>query len=367
MKIYNFRNFILERLGVAMPSIRYADAIYRKAMEELRFYMEEKQSYREYLSDPKISEEELKRCMGTEEEYKDFPVTGITLDLNFKQVSKDDWDGFETEKMHVVGGSAYRFGHKNWHGYSKKTETKVKEVPFGIELLIGIEIFVQKGYRIEEDEKLEDNLMQTIYHELNHLYEYYGRLLSQKGLPLYKRSPKLAITYSDVNRWRIPSDIYSLWSNELVWYFYLSEPYELSAQVQEAAYVVMKHGFDRLFETEAWKNAVLMEKFDAGRFLKMLDSEIEEYISDKGPEKTALYTGVLSLPLKERLKEMWLREYQKQFEMEKETPSIDFERLKKNDCEYFVRYMTKRINRAGSKLKAKLGKLYDFAEKKDNI
>jgi hypothetical protein len=64
---------------------------------------------------------------------------------------------------------------------------------------------------------------------------------------------------------------------------------------------------------------------------------------------------------------MWLKEYQKQFEYEKEGPSIDFERLKKNDCNYFIKYMSKRINKAGTKLKIKLGKLYDFAEKKNNI
>ena len=368
MKIYNFKNFILERLGVALPSIEYADTIYKKTIEELKSFLTEHSSYKEYLNDPKISTEDLKSSIGTEEGYKKFPVVGITLDLHFKKIEDDIFeDEFNSGKSHSVGGSAYRFGHKNWSGYSKKVKTEIKDLPFGINLLIGIEVYIPKSYKIEQDEKLEDTLMETIYHELNHLYEYYGRLVNQKGLPIYKRSPKLAITYADVNRWKIPNDVYSIWSNDLVYNFYLSEPYEINAQVQEAAYTVMKHGFERLFETEAWKNAILMARFSAEDFIEILDSTIDEYISTKGPERTGLYSGVLTLPLKERLKEMWLKEYQKQFEYEKEGPSIDFERLKKNDCNYFIKYMGKRINKAGTKLKTKLGKLYDFAEKKNNI
>lgn len=369
MKIYNFKNFILERLGVGIPSIQYAEPIYKKTIEGLKHFLEEKKEYKEYLNDPKISSEELRPYIGTEAEYKEFPVVGISLDLHFKKVPDDI---FEEEFLHdgmshSVGGSAYRFGHKNWSGYSKKVETDIKDLPFGIQPMVGIEIYIPKSYRIEEDDKLEDTIMKTIYHELNHLYEYYARLKGQKGLPLYKRGPKIAITYSNVNRWKIPGEIYNIWSNDLVFNFYLSEPYELNAQVQEASYMVMKHGFESLFETESWNNAISMERFNAEAFISKLDLEIEEYISAKSPEKTALYTGVLALPLKERLKEMWLSEYKKQFEGEKEGPTIDFERLKKNDCEYFVRYMGKRINAAGTKLKKKLGKLYDFAEKKNNI
>jgi hypothetical protein len=368
MKIYNFKNFILERLGVAIPSIEYAGAIYKKTIEELNLFLTEHSNYKEYLNDPKISADELKSCIGNEEEYKKFPVVGISLDLHFKKIEDNIFEAeFNSGKSHSVGGSAYRFGHKNWSGYSKKVKTEIKDLPFGINLLIGIEVYIPKSYKIEEDGKLVDTRMETIYHELNHLYEYYGRLLNQKGLPIYKRSPKLAITYSDVNRWKIPNEVYSIWSNDLVYNFYLSEPYEINAQVQEAAYTVMKHGFDKLFETEAWKNSILMERFSAEDFIEMMDSEIDNYISKKGAEKTGLYSGVLSLPLKERLKEMWLKEYQKQFEYEKELPSIDFDRLKKNDCNYFIRYMGKRIKKAGSKLKTKLGKLYDFAEKKNNI
>lgn len=368
MKIKKFKNFILERLGVATPSIGYADVIYKKTMEELSFFLNEKSNYREYLNNPKISTEDLKKSINNKEEYQKFPVVGISLDLHFKHIKDDIFENeFDFGKSHAVGGSAYRFGHKNWSGYSKKVKTEMKDLAFGIDIMIGIEIYIPDSYKIEEDDKIEDTLMETIYHELNHLYEYYNRLVGQKGLPLYKRSPKLAITYSDVNRWRIPNEVYSIWSNKLVYNFYLSEPYEINAQVQEASYTVMKHGFDSLFETEAWKNAVQMESFNAEDFIESLDYKIEEYISDKGPEKTGLYSGVLSLPLKERLKEMWLKEYQKQFTNEKETPTIDFERLKKNDCDYFIKYMGKRINKAGSKLKTKLGKLYDFAEKKNNI
>ena len=59
MKIYNFKNFILERLGVAMPSIEYADAIYKKTIEELNSFLIVHSNYKEYLNNPKISVDEL--------------------------------------------------------------------------------------------------------------------------------------------------------------------------------------------------------------------------------------------------------------------------------------------------------------------
>ena len=106
-----------------------------------------------------------------------------------------------------------------------------------------------------------------------------------------------------------------------------------------------------------------MSNFNSDDFIDKLESDIDEYISSKPEEKTALYSGVLSKPLKERLKSMWLSVYKKELALNKEDAKIDIDRLEKNNCDYFIRYMSRRVNRGGNKLKRKLTKLYDFGTK----
>jgi hypothetical protein len=106
-----------------------------------------------------------------------------------------------------------------------------------------------------------------------------------------------------------------------------------------------------------------MVNFNPDDFIDKLENDIDDYISNKPEEKTALYSGVLSKPLKERLKSMWLSVYKKELALNKEESKIDIEKLERNDCDYFIKYMTKRVNRGGDKLKRKLIKLYDFGTK----
>jgi hypothetical protein len=64
---------------------------------------------------------------------------------------------------------------------------------------------------------------------------------------------------------------------------------------------------------------------------------------------------------------MWLSEYAKAINADKDRPIFDIEKMKRKGCEYFVRHMEKRINSAGSKLKRNLGRLFDLSDPKDNI
>jgi hypothetical protein len=176
--------------------------------------------------------------------------------------------------------------------------------------------------------------------------------------------PKLSISHSDKNKWGIPNDIYKYWSDNFVFLFYLSEPYEVNAQVQEASYFAIKYGMDSVKETKAWKYSEIMSKFSADEFIKNLDSRIENYIDENSEEKTALYTGVLSKPIKERLKSMWLSVYKKTVDELKEKPKVDINKLEKNNCDFFIKYMTKNlVNPAGKKIKTKLAKLYEISKK----
>ena len=367
MRISGFERFINEKAGVSLPSIQYSDAICVATLKEFdSFLASGKRSESKMVE---VSKEAIKYGVGKEEEFKAFPVVNIRLELIFtKNLSKEEFREFGNGKDHAVGGAAYRFGHKNWKGYSRRAKTDMKDLSFGIDLLMGIEIFVPSDYQAEADrEELKDSVMESIYHEMNHLYEFYMRLRNQKGIPIWKRSPSISVTHSDMNTWRIPKSIYDLWAQEFTFYLYLSEQHEVRAQSQEAAYHVMKYGFESIFKTTAWKYAKEMESFSADSFLSNLDAEIEKYISERGKEKTALYSGILSLPLKERLKQMWLSEYAKAIKSDRDRPIFDIEKMKRKDCEYFVRHMQSRINGAGSRLKKNLGRLFDLSDSKDNI
>ena len=367
MRISRFEKFISEKAGVSLPSIQYSDAICDFTLKEFYSFLRSGKKSESKIHE--IPQEAIKQGMGTEEDFKAFPVVNIRIELIFnKNLSKEEFVDFSEGKDHMVGGAAYSFGHKNWKGYSRKAKTDMKELSYGIDLLMGLEILVPTDYQPETDrETLRDSVMEAIYHEMNHLYEFYMRLQNQKGLPLWKRSPSVSVTYSDANAWKIPRDIYNLWKEEFTYYLYLSEPHEIRAQSQEAAYHVMKYGFDKIFKTTAWKYAKEMENFRSEDFLKKLDGKIEAYTKEKGPEKTALYSGILSLPLKERLKQMWLSEYSKAVDEAKERPRIDIEKMRRKDCEYFVSHMQARINSAGERLKRNLGRLFDLADPKDNI
>jgi len=367
MRISGFEKFINEKAGVSLPSIQYSNAICDFTLKEFYSFLRSGKKSESKIYE--IPQESIKQGIGSEEDFKAFPVVNIRIELIFsKNLSKEEFADLSDGKEHMVGGAAYRFGHKNWKGYSRKAKTDMKELSYGIDLLMGLEILVPTDYQAEADrEALRDSLMEAIYHEMNHLYEFYMRLQNQKGIPLWKRSPSISITHSDMNTWKIPRDIYNLWAEEFTYYLYLSEPHEVRAQSQEAAYQVMKYGFEKIFKTTAWKYAKEMENFSAEDFLKKLDEKIDAYIKERGPEKTALYSGILSLPLKERLKQMWLSEYAKALKADRDLPAIDIEKMRRRNCEYFVRHMQTRINGAGSRLKRNLGRLFDLADSKDNI
>ena len=368
MKICRFNEFtpLNEKMGVALPAICYAEPIHNLTISEFSKFIDSDSKKSNLKFD--ITSDSFSNCISNIENYKKFPVVSISLDLYFDKISDGKFTSQYTRssknnKPHAVGGAATSFGHKNWKEYSRKTESIIEELDFGIIIKLDVYITIPESYgKISDDITLSDDINETIWHELNHLYEYYGRLLSQKNIPLYKRAPRLSITFSDENKWGIPKEIFKTWSN-FVFYFYLSEPYEISAQVQEASYFVIKYGFDKLFETTAWKYANDMSNFNSDDFIDKLESDIDDYISNKPEEKTALYSGVLSKPLKERLKSMWLSNYRKELALRKEEPMIDIDKLEKNDCDYFIRYMSRRVNKGGNKLKRKLAKLYDFVTK----
>lgn len=383
MGINNFKNFELnEKAGVAESTTFYVEPIFNKTWSEfLDFYQgDDKKSSRDLT----INYNEIRpnldlRSASDRITYGQFPVVGVELNLVFKKLTMEEFGKsyrYSLAKLkksgktltYAVGGFAVNFGHKNWSGYSRLAPPVKQVADHGIVLNLGVSIDLAPNFNIGlYRNKIQDQIEEVIWHELNHLYEYYNRVLVQSG-KITSRGPSHAITAADVNKWGIPKDIYDNWLHGFTYYLYCSEPHELNAQVQEASFWVMKYGFSKIQKTSAWKMADRMQKFSAETFLKGLDEEIEKYVSGKDEVTTALRPGgVLSHPLKERLKNMWIQQYEKSLKTYNETPSIPLEALMKMKCDEFIGYFQKRINKSGDYLKKKLSKLYIMAPDEDDI
>jgi len=351
MGILNFKEFsINEKVGVAESTLYYVDAIYEKTWEEFRkFHTSGEKSLEETVS---IGYRKFFRKIKDREVYAEFPVVSISLNLDFKKQTPETFNkkhkfASKIKKKHSVGGWANRFGHKNWGGYSQIKDPIKTVTDHGIVIDLGIEIVVSSDFNIGTYwKKLTDDIYETIWHELNHVYEFYKRVQSGGG-PIWTRAPRLAVTFADTNRWNITKGIYEYWQNNFTYYLYTSEPYELNAQVQEVGYQVSKYGIKSIYKTLAWENANKMENFDADEFIIGL----ENIITKKGKDVRTT---------KENLKKMWVNLYIKTLTDEKESPTIDHILVSKMNCDEFVRYMGKRLNRAGKYLKSKIGKLYEL-------
>lgn len=369
MGINNFKNFRLdEKVGVAETTIFYTEPIFNNAWNEfLEFYQSDEKKLEEDIN---ITYSTLKPYITDRITYSQFPVVGINLNILYIKMNMDEWNKKYKHSIarvkkqgkvltHLVGGYATNFGHRNWSGYSRMTNP-VKEVSdHGLILHLGVSVDLSPNFNIGiYKNKIQDEIEETIWHELNHLYEYYNRVLIGVGR-IENRGPAASITSADVNRWGIPRDIYDFWVQGITFYLYASEPHELNAQVQEAAFWVNKYGFSSLNKTSAWKMADRMQKFNAETFIKGLDEEIDKYIGTKPEETTVLRpSGVLSHPLRERLKNMWVQQYEKSLKHYGEEPTLPISAIKKMKCAEFAKYFEKRINDSGTYLKKKLGKLY---------
>jgi hypothetical protein len=371
MGINNFK--ILEKVGVADSTTFYVDPIFNKTWNEfLKFYQSDENKI---SKDFPITYSEIKpnldlRNIADRMMYAKFPVVGIELNLVFRKMTEDNfykkykysissWKKNGKTLTYTVGGFAVNFGHRNWSGYSRLAPPVKQAADHGVILNCGISVDLAPNFNLGlYKNKIQDQIEETIWHELNHLYEYYNRVLVKSGT-IVSRGPSTAITEADANKWGIPKDIYNFWIHNFVYYLYTSEQHELNAQVQEVAFWVKKYGFDKIQKTTAWGIANRMEKFDASIFLKGLDREIDTYISSKSIETTALRSnGLLSHPIKERLKNMWIQQYEKMLKKYNENPTVPLQTLKKMKCDEFTFYFQKRINKSGTYLKKKISKLY---------
>jgi len=348
MKISRFNEFnqINEKVGIATPSIMYSDLIYNKVEDE--FVNFKRSSEKNLEKKIEIKYRQVKPYITDKEQYAKFPVVGITVNVKFEKISssifnKKYWNIEEKKKKHALGGWASNFGHRNWNSYSKKVEPIKMLTDHGIIIDLGIDITITDDYNIGSyKSKFDDDLGRVIWHELNHLYEDYNRMLSMKGLPIHKRKANIALSFTDENTWNIKKEIFEFWQTDLLYYIYASEPYEINAQVQEVGHFLQKYGPSKINKSQAYQNADYMQKFNDEDFIEKLELKISEYYPDNVEF------------IKDRLKKMWVNNYEKKLKEFKERPLINLDYLKNATCDEFVKYFGIRLNELGENFKRRI-------------
>ena len=348
MGIFSFNEFIVERLGASEASLLFVDTLEARAVGIFESFIKSREKQKkitevvEYrILRPLINRSEL-------ELYSKFPVIKFELEIDFKILSDKEWSKKYPDygQNLATGGMASYFGNKNWSGYSRIVDPIKQVSEHGIVVNLGITIDVNKSFDLNSAEDIEllyDDVASTLYHELNHCYENYVRTTKFTNIVRPEsRSFDTVLSFTGENIWKFPKQVWNFW-NKFNYYLYVSEYHETRANVQEIFYFIKEYPEKDLNEFKIYRIADEMEKFDHKIFYENLLKRIsthEPYIG--GEENVA-----------ERLKEMWIRTYEKECKNQNTKPIISFKTLRNMNCLEFFKYWQKRINYAGQRIKRK--------------
>jgi len=361
MRIFNFDQFILEKLGVSEPSIQFVDMLEEKCYSDfLEFAASGLNTWDSSKKNEveKIPYSKIRSYIKDKNIYKDFPVVGFELVYLFKKFTDSSFSkkypiSSKNGAVMAVGGWAPGFGNKNWKWYSKIVDPVRKTVERGLIIQIGVEININKDTFNSEDpktnEELRDNIGSTFWHELNHSFEHYQRTIKRTSdfKNIWEKSFTTALTYASNNKYKFPKSIWSFWEDNFLFFTYKSELFELRSNIQEMGFFFKRHPEKDIKEFQIYKDATRMEAFDPYNFYHKLLKEISEYEPYKGSEKQAA----------ENLKNMWVNVYKEQLKSQKAKPIIPIATFERMDCLEFLRYWGKIINENGSYIKKKIYKL----------
>lgn len=348
MGIFSFNDFITEKLGVSESSLIFSDILCIRTKSFFKDFMKSDET--NYKEVDVIGYRMLNQSLNTsnKELYGKFPVITFELNLNFNKLTDKEWEkkypGF-IQKL-ATGGQASFFGNKNWSGYSKIVNPIKQITDHGIIVNLGVSIDVNSAFNLNNEEdlyELHDDVYSTIYHELNHCYENYVRTIKYKSVVRPEsRSFDTTLSFTGENIWKFPKVIWRFW-NKFNYYLYISEYHETRANVQEIFYFIKEYPQKDLKEFKIYTIADQMEKFEHEKFYNDLLQHISTYEPYKGSEKVVA----------DRLKEMWIRTYEKECKNQNVQPLISFKTLREMSCLDFFKYWQKRINKAGQTIKRK--------------
>lgn len=358
MKIFKFDHFLNEKLGVSESSLIFVEVLEDRIKKEFINFIQSGQ--KKLKKDIEIGYRTLKPYIKDTNLYGKFPVVKFEVGITFNRLSEkvfiEKYPLSSSNKSKLAtGGAAYYFGNRNWKKYSKIVDPIKRVSDNGIIINMDIYMDATDTFNLSDNfdsEKMIDDISSTLYHELNHCYEHYLRVVKNSSV-VRPESRSFDTTLSwGANIWKIPNPIFKFWSR-ITNFLYFSEHHEIRANIQEVYYFLKKYPNKNLEDIRIWKNADNMEKFNSEEFY----NQLLEVIGKTYPDSKEYIAN--------KLKKMWVKTYKKECSNQGVKPVISFIELERMSCKDFLKYWQKRINKTGQTIKRKAHKIK--ADLNDNI
>lgn len=376
------RRLIKEIAGIAKATIPYTNAVKDRIPKHLKHffenvydeeYLETVSAFRRdgYLPSPDYAQE-LKlpyRYLApyiTDEDFKDFPVVQINMDLSFRYVEKTSDSPF------FVEGGAYpifvsRLNQDSMYGYRVKPELfpvskkRASSVNRAVVASIDFDIMIFENFDPERDYKnLEKEIYSVIFHEMMHVYEAY----KNRGLDVYAMKPgttkprskaETAKSYlSNSKMIGVPNEIKKELANFLHLY-YVSLPTEIQAITQEI-YPQISDVELKDFFTDTYQGRMIkaLQKFDKNEFYSNLKNEAIKYFERTGQEPDQMKIETFFESVRRNLISKYIKTSNENHQV------IDKKFINKKTLKDLIDYMSVQIKNASDRLIKNVGRLYSI-------
>jgi hypothetical protein len=336
---------INESLGVSEASLAYVNLLYSiiepKVIEMIAVRKNDTDEF--YVE----SDEILKDFKGNMNTFYDFPIEMIEVDLVFKVTKKKPENGL----MFSTWGAAYPLT-TDGSGASQIKEpdedlpvSVLKEVDQVIQAKFDFEVFINQEFDDKDIDELLYDLRDTITHELNHMYEFYNRILNTGSSEF-----SLAKSFAGGRNVNTPKKIFRVYAKFLD-YLYYSEPWEINANIQEAYSKLLRMSWEEFKNGKQYKIAEAMENYSG----EQMFDELYNATMERSPEAVLFHI--------KNLHKFYLKQYLQYVKSERGDDITSEEELMKDEVfktrnilELFKKFET-RINNAGAKLKRNYARL----------
>ena len=337
---------INESLGVSEASLAYVNLLYGiiepKIIEMIAVRKNDTDEF--FVEGNEI----IKKFKGNMSTFYSFPIESIEVDLFFKVTKKKLNGGNDTFS---TGGAAYPLT-TDGSGASQIKEpdedlpvSVLKEVDKVIQAKFDFEVYITQEFDDSDIDELLYDLRDTITHELNHMYEFYNRILNTGSSEF-----SLAKSFAGGRNVNTPKKIFKVYAKFLD-YLYYSEPWEINANIQEAYSKLLRMSWEEFKNGKQYKIAEAMENYSG----EQMFDELYNATMERSPEAVLFHI--------KNLHKFYLKQYLQFVKSERGDDITSEEELMKDEVfktrnilELFKKFET-RINNAGAKLKRNYARL----------
>lgn len=330
------KNLLNEEMGVNRACITYSNIILLKLTPLIDEFVKTKKELKKKI---KITLPELRDAWTTNiDEYIEFPISEIRI--NF--ISKIDKKETIEDNFTTAGGAEQIESDNTKNSFitspPKELPKYVKEqISATLVAKFDFEVYITNQFDESEKDELIYDLRDTIFHETNHMLEFFQK--NEKGYGYVD----VSLGLSGNKNYNIPNDIFDIW-REFQTMVYYSEPHEMRAMVQEMYSVRLRKPFDEFKNHRYYVAAKVMQQFNAETMFDVMIERIE------------LYNPDYLIPILTNMWKWFMDDYHATLKLLRMTPN-----KKINNSIHVLQLMKllqPRINNAGTNLIKKFNGLY---------